>query len=158
MLWQQKLIDTFEIKVNWMTTTALHTDKEISRMNEEFLCKFWKSCHCWVQEENVSYSRRVLFRMRMCTLLWMSLELTLYNASKYVAQTLEEEIWEIHVWVWNSSQILIMFYVFHTMRYGKLIFLQTNKCTLAKMFRYTVLFITLTCFSHFCDHIQGVVQ
>ena len=35
---------------------------------------------------------------------------------------------------------------------------QTNKCTIAKLFSYTVLFITPTCFGHSCDHIQGVPQ
>jgi hypothetical protein len=39
-----------------------------------------------------------------------------------------------------------------------LIFLETNKCTVVKMFSYTVLFFTLRCFSHSCDHLQGVVQ
>jgi hypothetical protein len=35
---------------------------------------------------------------------------------------------------------------------------QTNKCTIAKLFSYTVLFITPTCFGHSCDHIRGVPQ
>jgi hypothetical protein len=35
---------------------------------------------------------------------------------------------------------------------------ETNKCTLAKIFNYTVLFITPTCFGHSCDHLQGVVH
>jgi hypothetical protein len=33
-----------------------------------------------------------------------------------------------------------------------------NKCTLAKMFSYTVLFITSTCLGSLFDHLQGVVQ
>ena len=35
---------------------------------------------------------------------------------------------------------------------------ETNRCTLAKMFNCTLLFITPTCFGHSCDHLQVVAQ
>ena len=33
---------------------------------------------------------------------------------------------------------------------------QNNKCTISKMFNYTVLFTTQTCFDLSCDHLYGV--
>ena len=41
---------------------------------------------------------------------------------------------------------------------ANLFFVQTNKCTLAKIFSCIFLLITPTCFDHSCDHLQGVVQ
>jgi hypothetical protein len=41
----------------------------------------------------------------------------------------------------------------HTVHYGKRMFMQN-----AHLQRCLTVFISLTCFGHFCDHLQGLVK